>query len=108
MGKITYHLQAREACNLCGGRGELQHPVITLFNRDMQTSKRIPDYFEHFGLPRDSSTIVVCPACNGKGYFERTVQLDEALADLLGTNGHGPTVEFVPFQVAKEDGDALD
>jgi len=80
MAEMTYLLTAKEKCEMCDGQGTIRHPVARLFYQDKQSRKTLEDYFEHFDLPFRGS--ITCPACDGKGYFERTVTLDDALADL--------------------------
>ena len=87
MAKVTYYLEAEEICKTCKGKGEITHPAFKFWYQDHQSGKDLASYLEALGCPRNgNSEMIVCPACDGKGYFVRRVKLEDALEALREKN----------------------
>ena len=84
LADAEYYVVARKRCPECNGDGYVEHPDWrALVKYEAETGRIVDDldaWFRERGYDYPPDQEVICDECNGSGWIETRVRLEDALA----------------------------
>lgn len=83
--QVIYLITQRVVCDRCSGYGDIVHTAWEAYwreNEEELSAEKMAEWFRARGYETLPPNQAICHECDGKGYFESVVNLEDALIDL--------------------------